>query len=203
MMQLLAFLLFPALELYLLFKAGAVIGAFNLLLCLFASALLGIWVMRARGRIIMTRVSAELSQGRAPQEAMQEGMLLFIAGLLLILPGFISDAIGILLLIPFTRRLFTAGLGRCLTVQAGRAGQGGASRFIFYTSSTGFGGPDPGPSRDPDGRATVIDSTAVELNSSLRAPLSDELPERDGNTNSVPEEKTTGPDASGISAAKD
>ena len=205
MAKLLAFLFYPALELYLLVKVGAAVGALNMVLWVFASALLGVWAMQTQGQSIMNRVMSEVSQGRAPQEAMLNGMLLFIAGVLLILPGLISDAIGILLIIPFTRKLFMAGLGRYLTVQAGRAGQGGgSSRIFFYSSSTGFGGPDPAFSRNSDPRqATVIESTAVELNSSAQDDAPDGGPGVDGKACSVPDDKTTGAATSGTPAAKD
>ena len=205
MAKLLAFLFYPALELYLLVKVGAAVGAFNMVLWVFASALLGIWAMQTQGQSIMNRVMSEVSQGRAPQEAMLNGMLLFIAGVLLILPGLISDAIGIMLIIPFTRTLFMAGLGRYLAVQAGRAGQGGgSSRIFFYTSSTGFSGPDPASSQDSGPRqATVIDSTAVEVGSGLNDDAPDDRPETDGTASAAPDGKTTDPGASGTSAAKD
>lgn len=178
-MKLLAFLLFPALELYLLVKVGAMIGAFNMVAWVFLSAIIGIWAVQTQGQSIMNRVNAEISQGRVPQEAMMNGLLLFFAGVLLILPGLITDAVGILLLIPFTRRLFMVGLNRYLTTRAGQAGQGaGSSRIFFYTSSAGFGAPEQ-PADTPEAgprQATVIDSTAVELGSSLRDSEPDARP---------------------------
>ena len=84
MAKLLAFLFYPALELYLLVKVGAAVGALNMVLWVFASALLGVWAMQTQGQSIMNRVMSEVSQGRAPQEAMLNGMLLFIAGVLLV-----------------------------------------------------------------------------------------------------------------------
>ena len=155
------------------------IGALNMVAWVFASALIGIWAVQTQGQSIMNRVMSEVSQGRVPQEDMTNGLLLFIAGVLLILPGLITDAVGILLLIPFTRRLFMIVLNRYLTTRAGQAGQGnGSSRIFFYTSSTGFGAPEQ-PSHTPDAgprQATVIDSTAVELGSSLRDSDSEARP---------------------------
>ena len=205
MAKLLVFLFYPALELYLLVKVGAAIGALNMVLWVFASALLGVWAMQTQGQSVMNRVMAEVSQGRVPQEAMLNAMLLFIAGVLLILPGLISDAIGILLIIPFTRKLFMAGVGRYLTVQAGRAGQGGgSSRIFFYSSSAGFSGSDRATSRDSDPRqATVIESTAVELNSSVQDGAPDRRPETDGKAGVTPDNRPTGPETAGTSAAED
>lgn len=204
MVKLLAFIFYPALELYLLIKAGAAIGAFNIVLWVFASALLGIWAVQVQGKSVMDRVNLEISQGRVPQESMLNGLLLFIAGVLLILPGLISDAVGLLLIIPFTRKLFLAGLGRYLTSLAGRAGQGGSSsRIFFYSASTGFGRPEPAcpPEHDPR-QATVIDSTSVELGPGSRDDASDNRPETDGGGKAAGDGKPAGPDDSGTSAAK-
>ena len=167
MIKLLAFLFFPALELYLLVKVGSLIGAFNMVLWVFVSALLGVWALRSQGQGIMNRVNQELSQGRVPQNAMLNGLLLFVAGVFLILPGLITDTIGILLLIPFTRELFMIGLGRYMAAQANqvRRDGGGSSRIIFFSSSGGFDTRDLVSPRNDDPRQdTVIDSTAVELN---------------------------------------
>ena len=147
------------------------IGAFNMVAWVFLSALIGIWAVQTQGQSIMNRVMSEVSQGRVPQEAMMNGLLLFIAGVLLILPGLITDAVGILLLIPFTRRLFMIVLNRHLTTRAGQAGQGnGSARIFFYSSSAGFGAPEHSPHTPDVGprQATIIDSTAVEIDSSPR-----------------------------------
>ena len=171
MLRLLAFILFPALELYLLVKVGAVIGAFTMVLWVFASAVLGIWAVQVQGRGVMDRVRTELGQGRMPQTAMMDSLMLFFAGVLLILPGLITDALGILLLIPFTRHLFMNGLGRYMARTANhvnRAGQGGGStRIIFYSSGGGFDRMQPPPPPEETGPrpATIIDSTAVEITS--------------------------------------
>ncbi len=168
MIKLLAFLLFPAIELYLLVKVGSLIGAFNMVLWVFVSAFIGIWAVRSQGQGIMNHVNQEVNQGRVPQSAMLNGLLLFVAGVCLILPGLITDAIGILLLIPFTRQLFLLGLGRYMASQANqvRRDGGGSARVIFYSSSSGFDTRAPAPPKDDGPRqATIIDSTAVELNS--------------------------------------
>lgn len=161
---------FPVLELYVLVKVGGLIGAFNTVLWVFASAALGVWALRAHGRGIMNRVNQELAQGRVPQEAMLHGLLLFIAGVLLILPGFISDAIGLLLLIPFVRTLTLHLLSRYFAGQVRQAGhaEAGSAKIFFYSSSSGFGVPTSETSHPDAGdsgprQATVIESTATVL----------------------------------------
>jgi len=98
------FLLFLALELYLLVKAGGIIGAFNMVLWVFASAMLGIWAVRTQGQSALLKVRAEMAAGLPPQTHFLDGLLLFFGGVLLILPGLIGDAAGLLLLIPPVRR---------------------------------------------------------------------------------------------------
>lgn len=171
MLRLLAFFLFPALELYLLVKVGAEIGAFNMVLWVFASAILGIWAVQVQGRGVMDKVRMELGQGRVPQTAMMDSLMLFFAGVLLILPGLITDAVGILLLIPLTRHLLMNGLGHYMARAANQVNQtgqgGGPTRIIFYSSTGGFDRMQPPPPPEDSGprQATIIDSTAVETDS--------------------------------------
>ena len=135
-MPFLLFLAFPVVELYLLVKAGAVIGALNMVLWELASAALGIWAVRAQGQGAMRVVRAELAEGRIPQNPFLDGLLIFLGGILLILPGLLSDALGLLLLIPFVRRLAAIALAKRLAArQAGTGDAGASSRFIFFRSS--------------------------------------------------------------------
>lgn len=175
-MRALLFILLPALELYLLVKVGAVTGALNMVAWVFASAFLGIWAITSQGRGAMERARQDLAEGRIPQNVMLDGMLRFFAGVLLILPGLISDALGLLLLIPVARKLFISGFGSRL---AARAQQGGGSaRVIFFSSGFPGGSPRPDVFSDASSRATpgtsgsindprqatVIESTAIPIN---------------------------------------
>lgn len=180
MVRLFLFLVFPALELYLLVKVGSMIGALNMVLWVFVSALIGIAAVRAQGQEAMFRVRSDLSEGRVPQNAFVEGLLRFSAGVMLILPGLITDAMGLLLLVPFVRHAAADALARYLTTR--RPGATGASRVIFFRS--GPGGPQMGgfgPGQQPGGtfsqhtgqgtecdpqeprQATIIESTAIDI----------------------------------------
>lgn len=142
-MRLLLFLLFPALELYLLVRVGSRVGALNMVLWVFVSAAIGIWAVRAQGQSALRKAQGLMAEGKVPQNSFLEGVLLFFGGLLLILPGLITDAVGLLLLVPDIRRFFAAKLGLSMAEQrAEHPGQwGGASRIIFYSSGFpgGFG----------------------------------------------------------------
>jgi UPF0716 protein FxsA len=111
-MPLALFILYILAEIFLLIRVGNEIGAFNLLLCLFASAVLGLWAIRANGREILARVQEDVAAGRPLHGSLMDGILLFCGGVLLIVPGFLSDALGLLLLIAPLRRSAGAGLER-------------------------------------------------------------------------------------------
>ena len=165
------FLIFPALELYLLVKAGAAIGPLKMVLWVFGSAFFGIWVARAHSQYSMLRVKADIEAGKTPQNTIVDGLLIFLAGVLLILPGLITDAVGLLLLLPPFRRIVTGSAGRYLEKNRA-AGQPGGGTTIFFTrgfGSNGFGSPGTGdgfrPAAEDEGprQATIIESTAIEI----------------------------------------
>ena len=156
-------LLFPALELYLLVKVGSITGALAMVAWTFASAIIGLWAVRAQGQGAMERSRMAIEQGQNPQEGIMDSMLLFFAGVLLILPGLISDAVGLFLLVPVFRRLLMHSLGRYLTE---RVRQGGASARVVFHHSSGPGWSEPGTRSQDDGQGAVIDSTATVISDS-------------------------------------
>lgn len=117
-----AFILFPLLELAVLIKVGSSIGVLPTLLLLIASALAGGFVLRIAGPATAWRARARLLSGEPPEQEMLDGLLLALGGFLLLLPGFISDVLGLLCLLPFTRHLLHQRLSR-------RAGQRSQSAF--------------------------------------------------------------------------
>lgn len=103
------FLLFiglPALEIFLMIKLGGKIGALNTLLLIFLTAIIGVYFAKLEGIKTMRSGFVNLYQNKAPIYEIISGASIAIAALLLIIPGFFTDAIGFLLLIPFTRKLF-------------------------------------------------------------------------------------------------
>ncbi|MCQ4346010.1 FxsA family protein [Pseudomonas stutzeri] len=99
-----ALILFPLLELALLIVVGSHIGVLATLLLVIAGALAGGFLLRIAGPATAWRARARLLAGEPPEQEMLDGLLLALGGFLLLLPGFVSDALGILCLLPFTRR---------------------------------------------------------------------------------------------------
>ena len=117
---LLLFLLFPVLELYVFFKVSTAIGFFPALLLIIASSALGVLVMRVAGLATALRARESLQRGELPAEEMFQGLLLAVGGGLLLVPGFITDALGLICLLPFTRRLIGRRLRERAEAQAMR-----------------------------------------------------------------------------------
>lgn len=101
---LLLFVLVPLIELYFLIQLGNVIGALPTILLTISTAFAGIVLMRIQGLSTMQNAQIAMSSGEPPQMALMEGVFIFLGGVLLFFPGLISDALGLVLLIPFIRR---------------------------------------------------------------------------------------------------
>ena len=99
----LAFTLIPFLELYLLIEVGTVIGPLNTVALVLLTGFAGAYLARMQGLQTMLRVRSSLQQGIMPKEDLVDALLIFIAGIVLLTPGFITDAAGLLVLFPATR----------------------------------------------------------------------------------------------------
>ena len=95
----------PIIEIYLFIKIGSQIGAFNTILLILVTAIIGVAYARYEGFNTLKSGMAQLVKNELPVYEIVSGATLAIAAFLLILPGFASDVFGILLIIPFTRRL--------------------------------------------------------------------------------------------------
>ena len=102
----LAFTLIPFFEIYLLIKIGYYLGAFNTILVVIVTGFLGAYLAKLQGIRTMTRVRESLNRGELPAEQMLDAVLIFVAGIVLLTPGFITDLAGIAILIPNTRFWF-------------------------------------------------------------------------------------------------
>jgi len=114
---LLLFILFPLLELAVLIKVGSAIGVLATLLLIVAGVLFGSLILRLAGLATALRARERLARGELPDREVLEGLFMALGGFLLILPGFISDVIGLLCLLPFTRNLFLGQLRRRIEEQ--------------------------------------------------------------------------------------
>ena len=98
------FLVIPIIEVYLLIEVGGLIGAGWTILLVVLTAVIGVNLLRQQGLSTLMRANQVMSQGQVPAMEMMEGLFLAVGGALLITPGFFTDAIGFICLLPFTRR---------------------------------------------------------------------------------------------------
>ena len=96
----------PALEIFLLIKIGGKIGALSTVALIFLTAIIGIYFAKLQGIKTLKSGMVNLYQNKIPFYEMMSGASIVIAAFLLIVPGFLTDSIGFLLLIPFTRKIF-------------------------------------------------------------------------------------------------
>jgi UPF0716 protein FxsA len=146
------FIVVPIAELYVIVQVGEAIGIWPTLALLLADALLGSFLLKHQGRGAWRRFNEALAQGRFPGKEVVDGLLIVVGGTLLLAPGFLTDIVGLILLIPPTRAIVRSVLrrftiGRFTVVGMGMPGGGqfGAPR----------GPGEQGPSRDYDFEATA------------------------------------------------
>jgi UPF0716 protein FxsA len=108
----LAFTLIPFLEIYLLIKIGSYIGAFNTVIVVIMTGFLGALLARYQGLQTILRVRENLNRGEMPASEMFDALLIFVAGIVLLTPGFLTDIAGFILLIPRTRFLLKVWIRR-------------------------------------------------------------------------------------------
>lgn len=148
MLVLLILICWPIAEVYVAIKVADAIGVLLTVLLLIASWPVGSWALRSRGRAAWRRLSEAVATGRPPGREVIDGVLVLIGGLLLIVPGFITDVLGLALLATPARALARGLLVRNLQ-----------SRIVLR--ATGFG---RGPARyDVDSTARDVDSTAGDV----------------------------------------
>lgn len=106
----LAFTLIPIIELYLLIKVGSLIGAVETVVLIIAMGVFGAALARRQGAQILFDLRKTLQTGKNPSQKIIEGLLVFVGGIALLTPGFLSDLLGLSLLLPFTRKLYAGYL---------------------------------------------------------------------------------------------
>jgi len=102
----LAFTIIPFIEIYLLIKIGSYLGAFNTVVIVILTAFLGALLARYQGFQSMLRVRESLERGEMPAEELMDALLILLAGIVLLTPGFLTDLAGLMILIPSTRLMF-------------------------------------------------------------------------------------------------
>jgi len=99
------FIVLPAIEIFLMIEIGGKVGAFNTMALVLLTAIIGIYLAKLQGIQTLRSGMVNLYQNKIPIYELMSGASIAIAALLLVIPGFFTDAVGFLLLIPFTRRI--------------------------------------------------------------------------------------------------
>lgn len=132
-----ALVVVPLAEIYVLIQVGQVIGPWWTIALLIADSIFGSWLIKREGGRAWRALRTALESGRMPATELADGALILIGGTLMLSPGFVTDAFGILLILPFTRPAFRALLSRVLARRLAVVGPVAASSWP--------GGPAHGP----------------------------------------------------------
>jgi UPF0716 protein FxsA len=152
---LLLLLLFPVLELFVLVKVGMSIGFLATFLLVVAGSMLGIFVVRVAGFATAMRAREALARGELPAQQMMDGLMMTVGGGLLVLPGFISDVLGLICLMPFTRKLLATKVRKRAQDQASR-------QRAFADDLQASGAFNQGASRPGARQPEVIEGEVIE-----------------------------------------
>lgn len=165
LLLLVLFVAVPIAELYLIIKIGAAIGVLPTIALLIADSMLGAALMRSQGRAVWLRFRAVLAEGRVPGGEVMDGVLVIFGGALLLTPGFLSDVLGFVLLLPPTRALVRRTIARRfaghLAASGGLGGRGRAGRIFTFDGRAR-------PTRHDD---DVVDGTATDVGARDRRDL--------------------------------
>jgi UPF0716 protein FxsA len=137
------FVIVPLVELYVIIQVGQAIGALPTIAILLADSILGAMLWRSQGRAAWRRFNAAIAEARVPGREVLDGVLVVFGGALLLTPGFVTDVLGVLLLLPPTRALMRRVLERRVAGRLRVAGPPRRSR--------------PPSGWDVDGTATDVD----------------------------------------------
>ena len=139
---LLAFIAVPIIEIGLFIQVGGIIGLWPTLFIVLLTAVVGSWLVRNQGMIAIFNLKSSLSEMRDPTESLASGAMILVAGVLLLTPGFFTDFIGFLFLMPFTRNWIIAYMRQKITAtqfdfQSTTHHQHGQSQSDQYTDRNG------------------------------------------------------------------
>src|SRR5262245_43878311 len=155
------FIVVPIVELYVIIQVGQAIGLVPTLALLLADAVLGSLLLRHQGRGVWRRFNEALEARRFPVREVADGLMIAVGGTLLLTPGFLTDILGLILLIPPTRavvrRLLTAWFGRRFFVI------GAADSIRSYRAGQSQQSPPAGRPYDFEGTADEVDGEDPQL----------------------------------------
>lgn len=170
----LLFIVVPLLELYVLIEVGSAIGALPTILLTIATAALGGLMMKYQGIQVVKQAQLSIAQGEHPQQQVLEGMLIFIGGVALLLPGLVTDVMGLLLLVP-PARVF---LAKRWLAKATQKAQGfnqyvhaewtvrdsEAGRIEYHQVTRRHSSHSTGPTDNNDSKGHVIEGEVIDDN---------------------------------------
>jgi UPF0716 protein FxsA len=107
---LLLFITVPLIEILILIRLGDLIGFWPTVWMVIGTGILGAWLARLYGWTLWIEIQNELQAGRMPADKMMDGLLILVGGIVLLTPGLLTDILGFLLLIPWTRNFFKGWL---------------------------------------------------------------------------------------------
>ena len=139
-------------ELAVFIAIGSEVGALLTIIGIAVTAMVGLWLLKSQGRAIMASLQQKMARGEAPVASMADGAAIAAGAVLMLIPGYITDAMGLVLFIPGVRTIIGAGLiARMMRRGAGRfsfnGGQFGAGSFSGHQGTTG----EPGQPGEPGG----------------------------------------------------
>lgn len=155
---LLLFILVPAIELSLLIEVGKVIGFWSTMGLIVLTGFIGSSLTRQQGLSVWTRFNGRMQQGQLPGTELVDGLIILVAGALLLTPGILTDVVGFLGLIPQSRKLIRSAVQKRIKVSQGTGG--------FQFQSFSFGQPppseSPSPNQSPQWQGTPLNKPASE-----------------------------------------
>jgi UPF0716 protein FxsA len=110
-----AFIVVPLVEIFVLIQVGQVIGAWPTILLLIVDSIVGGWLVKHEGRRAWAALNTALQSGRMPARELADGALILVGGTLMLTPGFVTDGVGMVLILPLTRPLVRKFLTRYLS----------------------------------------------------------------------------------------
>jgi UPF0716 protein FxsA len=113
----LVFLVMPLVELAVIIQIGGAIGVLNTVGLLLLSSIVGGWLMKREGLGVLRRMQAAVAAGRVPGKELADAALILLGGALMVAPGFLTDVLGMLLLLPPVRAVVRVALRRRLAVR--------------------------------------------------------------------------------------
>lgn len=126
------FIIVPIMDLWLLIKVGGMIGVFPTVMIVILTGVTGAWLAKMEGISVLTKIQASAAHGRMPGVEMINGVLVFVGGVMLLTPGFITDIIGLLMIFPVTRTIFASLL---ISYFKNKVNEG-AVHFVYQGNAT-------------------------------------------------------------------